>query len=143
QFPGAIQMFSAELRKHPGDQRLTILVGMSHFGLKDYFVAIPYLRRADDRDPQNLTLRMALARSCLLSEQYQCVLDVHREIKSLNPDMAAADMMAAEALDALKDRDTALAQVHAAIQANPEEPNAHLALAYLLWTKGQWAEAAR
>ena len=142
QFPGAIQMFSAEIKKHPGDQRLTILLGMSHFGLKDYFVAIPYLRRAADRDSQNLTLRMALARSCLLSEQYQCVLDVHREIKSLSSDMAAADMMAAEALDAQKDRDAALAQLQTAIQANPEEPNAHLALAYLLWAKGQWAEAA-
>src|SRR4029078_2580132 len=142
QFPGAIQMFSAEIKKHPGDQRLTILLGMSHFGLKDYFVAIPYLRRAADRDSQNLTLRMALARSSRLRESYQCVLDVHREIKSLSSDMAAADMMAAEALDAQKDRDAALAQLQTAIQANPEEPNAHLALAYLLWAKGQWAEAA-
>ena len=143
QFPDAIQMFSAEIRKHPGDQRLTILLGMSHYGLKDYLVAIPYLRRAADRDTQNLTLRMALARSCLLSEQYQCVIDVHHEIKSLNPDLAIADLMAAEALDAQQNRDGAVTHVQAAVQANPEEPNAHLALGFLLWKKGQWAEATR
>lgn len=143
QFPDAIRMFSAEIKQHPGDQRLTILLGMSHYGLKDYFVAIPYLRRAADRDPKNVTLRMALARSCLLSEQYQCVSDVHREIRSLDSKVADADMMAAEALDAQQDHDGAAAQAQAAVQANPEEANVHFALGYLRWTKGQWAEAAR
>ena len=143
QFPDAIRMFSAEIKQHPGDQRLTILLGMSHYGLKDYFVAIPYLRRAADRDPKNVTLRMALARSCLLSEQYQCVSDVHREIRSLDSKVADADMMAAEALDAQQDHDGAAAQTQAAVQANPEEANVHFALGYLRWTKGQWAEAAR
>ena len=143
QFPDAIQMFAAEIKKHPGDQRLTILLGMSHYGLKDYFVAIPYLRRAADRDPQNLTLRMALARSCLLSEQYQCVIDVHREIKSINPEIAGVGIMAAEALDAQGNRDGATAQIQATVQSHPEEESAHFALGYLLWAKGKWAEAAR
>ncbi|HTM18474.1 MAG TPA: tetratricopeptide repeat protein [Terracidiphilus sp.] len=143
QFPGAIQMFASEIKKHPGDQRLTILLGMSHFGLRDYFVAIPYLRRAADRDPQNLTLRMALARSCLMSKQYQCVIDVHREIEAVNQNVAEADVLAAEALDAQQDHEGAVSQLRAAIQANAEEANVHFALGYLLWTKGQWAEAAR
>lgn len=143
QFPSAIQVFSTEIKKHPNDQRLTVLLGMAHYGMKDYFVAIPYLRRAAEYDAQNLTLRMALARSCLLSKQYQCVIDVHREIKSLNPEAAGADIFAAEALDAQQDRDRAATQVQAALQANPDEASAHLALGYLLWAKGQWAEAAR
>jgi tetratricopeptide (TPR) repeat protein len=141
QFPSAMEAFSAEIKKNPNDQRLTVLLGMAHYGMKDYFVAIPYLRKAADRDAQNLTLRMALARSCLLSKQYQCVIDVHREIKSLNPEAAGADLLAAEALDAQRDRDGAATQVQAALQANPDEASAHLALGYLLWIKGRWAEA--
>jgi tetratricopeptide (TPR) repeat protein len=143
QFPDAIRMFSAEIKQHPGDQRLTILLGMSHYGLKDYLVAIPYLRRAADHDPENVTLRMALARSCLLSEQYPCVIEVHREIKSLDSKVAEADILAAEALDAQKDRDAAVVLVEAAVKANPEGEDVHFALGYLLWTKGRWAEAAR
>ena len=50
QFPDAIKVFSAELRKQPPNspaaQRLTILLGMAHYGMGDYFVAIPYLQRA-------------------------------------------------------------------------------------------------
>lgn len=143
QFPDAIRVFSAEIGKHPGDQRLTILLGMSHYGLKDYFVAIPYLQRAAERDPQNLTLRMALARSCLLSEQYECVIAVHREIQHLGPEIPDVDVMAAEALDAMRDTEGAVKQLRAALEANPEEPNAHFALGYIRWTKSEWAEAAR
>jgi Tfp pilus assembly protein PilF len=143
QFPSAMQIFSAEIKKHPNDQRLTILLGMAHYGMKDYFVAVPYLQRAANHDSQNVTLRMALARSCLLSTQYQCVMDAHREIKSLNAELAGADILAAEALDAQEDHEGAVRQAQAAVQANPEEANVHLALGYLLWTKGQWAEAAR
>ena len=143
QFPSAIEMFSAEIKKQPGDQRLTILLGMAHYGMKDYFVAIPYLRRAADRDAGNLVLRMALARSCLMSKQYQCVIDVHREIESLNQNVAESDILAAEALDAQQGQDAAVAQLRAAIRADSEEANLHFALGYLLWTKGQWAEAAR
>ena len=50
QFPDAIESFSAEIKKHPGDLRLTILLGMAHYGMKDYLVAIPYLQRAAEQD---------------------------------------------------------------------------------------------
>ena len=143
QFPNAIRIFSDEIRKHPDDQRLTILLGMAHYGIKDYFVAIPYLQRAAERDPQNLTLRMALARSCLLSKQYQCVIDARREVIARKPDMADADVMAAEALDAMHDTAGAIKDLQAAIQANPDQPNAHFALGYLLWRERRWTEAAR
>ncbi len=99
QFPDAIKSFASEIRKHPGDQRLTILLGMAHYGMKDYLVAIPYLKRATERDPQSIALRLALAHSCLRSKQYQCVLNVHEEILALKPDSAEADMLAGEALD--------------------------------------------
>ena len=84
QFKESIKPFTAELRKHPGDQRLTILLGMAHYGMGDYLVAIPYLRQATEKDPQSLPLRLTLAHSCLWSKQYQCVLDVYKEILSLN-----------------------------------------------------------
>lgn len=142
QFPDAVRMFSEEIEAHPADKRLTILLGMAHYGMKDYFVAIPYLRRAADIDSKNLTLRMALARACLLSGQYQCASDVNREIQQLNPAAAESKIMAAEALDAQQDHAGAIAQARSALQANSETPNAHFALGYLLWSDGQWEEAA-
>ena len=143
QFPDAIKSFTAEIRKHPGDQRLTILLGMSHYGMGDYLVAIPYLRKAASNDPQNLPLRMALAHSCLWSKQYQCVLDVYQEILALNAESAEADMLAGEALDEKGDSAGAIDQFRAAAVANPKEPNVHFGLGYLLWTHSQYADAAK
>jgi tetratricopeptide (TPR) repeat protein len=143
QFPDAIKSFTAEIRKHPGDQRLTILLGMAHYGMGDYLVAIPYLQQAASRDQQNLPLRMTLAHSCLWSKQYQCVLDVYKEILALNAESAEADMLAGEALDEKGDSAGATEQFRAAAVANPKEPNVHFGLGYLLWTQSQFAEAAK
>lgn len=143
QFPDAIKSFSSEIKKHPGDQRLTILLGMAHFGMADYLVAIPYLQRATERDAQDLTLRMTLAHSCMWSKQYQCVLDVHKEIVALNADSAEADMLAGEAFDAMRNPAEAAKEFKTAILANPKAPNAHFGLGYLLWTQGEWTEAAK
>src|SRR5271165_3904741 len=132
QFQASIKPFSAELQKHPGDQRLTILLGMAHYGMGDYFVAIPYLRRAADDDPQSLPIRLTLAHSCLWSKQYECVLEVYKEILALNADSAEADMIVGEALDEKGDDAGAVEQFRATTKANPQEPNAHFGLGYLL-----------
>ena len=142
QFPDAIEAFSAEIKKHPSDLRLTILLGMAHYGMKDYLVAIPYLQRATERDPESIPLRMTLAHSCMWSKQYQCVLDVHKQILSLHGESAEADMLAGEAIDQMGDSATAEQELRAAILANPREPNVHFGLGYLLWTRSQWSEAA-
>jgi len=141
-FKGAIKPFTAELKKHPGDQRLTILLGMAHYGMGDYFVAIPYLRKAADSDPQSLALRLALAHSCLWSKQNQCVLDVYKEILALNAESAEADMLAGEALDETGDDAGATEQFRAAVRSNPKEPNVHFGLGYLLWNQNHYSEAA-
>lgn len=141
-FKGSIKPFTTELNKHPDDQRLTILLGMAHYGMGDYFVAIPYLKRAAERDPQSLPLRLALAHSCLWSKQNQCVLDVYKEILALNAESAEADMLAGEALDEKGDNAGATEQFRAAVRSNPKEPNAHFGLAYLLWTQNHFTEAA-
>jgi tetratricopeptide (TPR) repeat protein len=142
-FRGAIKPFTAELKSHPGDQRLTILLGMAHYGLGDYLVAVPYLKQAASRDQQNLPLRLTLAHSCMLSKQYDCVLEVYKEILTLNPDSAEADMLAGEALDEEGDTPGAMEQFRAAIKANPKEPNVHFGLGYLLWKQSQYDEAAK
>ena len=142
-FKGSIKPFTAELNKHPDDQRLTILLGMAHYGMGDYFVAIPYLKRAAERDPQSLPLRLTLAHSCLWSKQYQCVLDVYKEILLLNAESAEADMLVGEALDEKGDDAGATEQFRAAVRSNPKEPNVHFGLAYLLWTRNQFPEAAK
>jgi tetratricopeptide (TPR) repeat protein len=142
-FKNSVKPFTGELKKHPDDQRLTILLGMAHYGMGDYFVAIPYLKKAAERDPQSLPLRLTLAHSCLWSKQYQCVLDVYKEILALNAESAEADMLAGEALDEKGDNAGATEQFRAAVRSNPKEPNAHFGLAYLLWTQSRFPEAAR
>lgn len=142
QFPDAFKSFSSEIRKHPGDPRLIILLGMAHYGMKDYLVAIPYLRRAAELDPRNIPLRMTLAHSCMWSKQYKCVLMVHEEMLALKAETAEADMLAGEAFGKMRDNAAAEKKFRAAILKDPKEPNVHFGLGYLLWSQGNWAEAA-
>ena len=141
----AIPEFKEVLKTAPPDspdaQRLTILIGMAHYGLAEYADAVPYLKKAAARDTQNLPLRLALAHSCLWSKQNQCVMDVYHEILTLNSESAEADMLAGEALDEMKDNAGAVAQFRAAVKANPKEPNAHFGLGYLYWTQKKYPEA--
>jgi len=123
-------------------QRLFVLIGMSHYGLGDYAAAVPYLKDASARDAQNLPLLLTLAHSCLLSKQYQCVLDAFHQLVALNADSAEADMLVGEVCDEMKDSAGAIREFRAAILANPKEPNAHFGLGYLLWTQKQYPEAA-
>ena len=143
----AIHEFKALLKAAAPDsadaQRLTILIGMSHYGLAEYAEAAPFLKEAAARDQQNLPLRLALAHSCLWSKQYQCVLDVYHEILTLNSESPEADMLAGEALDEMKDKDGATKMFRAAVQANPKEPNVHFGLGYLLWTQRKYPEAVQ
>jgi tetratricopeptide (TPR) repeat protein len=139
----ALRSFAPIIKSQPEDQRLNILVGMSHYGLGDYAAASPYLKRAADRDPNNLTLLLTLAHSCLLSSQFPCVLDAYHRLIAQNAESAEADMLVGEALDEMKDSVGAMREFRAAIIANPKEPNVHFGLGYLLWTKGQLPEAAK
>jgi tetratricopeptide (TPR) repeat protein len=147
QFAAAIQAFSAELQRQPPQspaaQRLTILLGMAHYGLGDYFVAIPYLQRAAAADPQSLPLRLTLAHSCLWSKQYDCVMATYKEILALNADSAEADMLAGEALDEKGDDAGAVEQFRQAAKADPRQPNVHFGLGYLLWKQKHFDEAAK
>jgi tetratricopeptide (TPR) repeat protein len=142
----AIQIFTQLLRiERQGSQeaqRLSTLIGLAHFGLGEYAVAVPYLKRATKSDPTNLGFRMALAQSCLSSKQYQCVLDVYREIIDLNAESAEADMLAGEAEDEMLNTEGAIEQFRAAVKADPKVPNVHFGLGYLLWKQSKYDEAA-
>jgi len=143
----AIQTFTSLMKSEPPSSaeafRLTTLIGLAHYGLGEYADAVPYLRRAATGDPQNLPFRLTLAQSCLWSKQYQCVLDVYKEILSLNAESAEADMLAGEALDEMKNTAGATEQFRAAVKADPREPNVHFGLGYLLWGLMQYDEAAQ
>ena len=143
----AIQMFAPLLRSLPPSSpeasRLTALIGLAHYGLGDYAAAVPYLKQAAAGDPQNLAFRLAWAHSCLWTKQYQCVLDVYKEILTLNAESAEADMLAGEAQDEMKNGDGALEQFRAAVKADPKMPNVHFGLGYLLWRQMQYEEAAQ
>ncbi len=138
----ALEVFSPLLKSEPGNQQLTTLMGMAHYGLAEYAEAAPYLKEAADRDPQSLTLRLALAHSYLWSKQFQKVMDVYHEILQLDPDSAPANMLAGEALDELRDSEGSTNMFRAAVKANPKEPNAHFGLGYLLWAQKKYPEAA-
>jgi tetratricopeptide (TPR) repeat protein len=141
------EMFSTLLKSTPEDSpdslRLDTLIGLSDYGAGEYAAAIPHLKKATAADSQNLPFRLALAHSCLRSAQYQCVLDVYKEILTLNSESAEADMLAGEALDEMKDRTAAIEQFRAAVKADPNMPEAHFGLGYLLWCQLQFEEAAR
>jgi tetratricopeptide (TPR) repeat protein len=110
--------------------------------MADYLVAIPYLQKAAENDPPNLPLRLAWAHSCMWSKQYECVLHVYQQILALNADSAEADMLAGEALDEKGDDAGAVEQFRTAIKANPNEPNVHFGLGYLLWKEHHYRDAA-
>jgi tetratricopeptide (TPR) repeat protein len=140
--PVFAQLLKSAAPGSPEAQRYTILLAMSHYGAQEYAEAVPLLKEAAARDPQNLAIRLALAHSCLWSKQYPCVLDTYHEMLALNAGSAEADMLAGEAYDGLHDRNGAIEQFRAAIKANPAEPNVHFGLGYLLWTQKRLDEAA-
>ena len=147
QFREAILIFNPLLKNEaPGSeeaQRLTFLIGMSHYGLGEYKAAATDLKEAADNDPQNLPLLLTLAHSCLLSEQYPCVVDTYHRVVLLDAKSAEADMLVGEALDEMKDLLGATKEFRAAVEANPKEPNVHFGLGYLLWKQVQYPEAAK
>lgn len=136
-----LPLWKAAPAASPARQRLAILLGMSYYGAGAYAKAAPFLQQAAAGDRQNLPLRLALAHSYLWSKQYQKVLGVYREILTLDPNSAEADMLAGEALDELKNWNGAVEQFRAAIQANPGFPDVHFGLGYLFWSKHRYPEA--
>ena len=143
-FRNANRAFEAELARQPRSPdaaRLTILIGMSHYGAREYGAAIPYLKEAAMADQRNLPLRLSLAHCYLWTKQLDATLDVYKEILEIDPDSAEADMIAGEALDEKGDNAGAVQQFRAAVKANPKEPNVHFGLAYLLWAQKRYDEA--
>jgi tetratricopeptide (TPR) repeat protein len=146
EYKQAIQVFEPMLKQpsSPAEtQRLTLLLGMSHYGLGEYAAAASFLKQSSDDDPRNLTLLLTLAHSCLLSKQYPCVLDTYHRIVAVNAESAEADMLVGEAMDEMKDTAGATKEFRAAIAVNPKEPNVHFGLGYLLWKQNQYPEAAQ
>lgn len=146
QLKAAIAEFTLLLKRAPSDsaeaQRLNTLLGMAHYGLREYGRAIPYLREAAQHDAGNLPLRLTLAHSCLWSQDYKCVLEAYHEILMLDAESAEADILAGEALDEMKNTTGAIEKFRAAVKANPKEPDAHYGLGYLLWEQKAYDEAA-
>jgi tetratricopeptide (TPR) repeat protein len=144
---GAAATLLPLLKDQPSDSqealRVTTLIGLAHYGAGDYAAAVPFLKKAVAADSQNLPFRLTLAQSCLWSKQYQCVLDVYREIVNLNENSAEADMLAGQALDEMKDRPAAIEQFRAAVKADPKMPDVHFGLGYLLWAQLKFDDAAK
>jgi tetratricopeptide (TPR) repeat protein len=143
----ANETFTSLLKTTPANSpeyaRVAALTGLCRYSLGEYVSAIPYLRTAANSDPQSIPLRFTLAQSCLNARQYQCVLDTYHEILKLNAESAAADMLAGQAYDEMKNSSGAIEEFRAAVKADPKWPNVHFGLGYLLWTQNQFDEAAK
>jgi tetratricopeptide (TPR) repeat protein len=143
----AIQTFEPLLKSEPKSSpealRLVTLIGLAHYGMGEYAAAVPYLKQATAADPGNLPFRLSLAQSCLRTKQYQCVLDVYREILTLNAESAEADMLAGEAYDELKNDAGAIAEFQAAVKADPKMPDVQFGYGYLLWRVLKFDEAEK
>lgn len=141
----AIEMFEPLLKSDTiaasEKLRLVTLIGMAEYGLGNYAASVPYLLQAAAGDPTNSSLRMTLAQGCLLSKQYQCVLDVYHELLSLNADSAEAHMLAGEAYDELSKDSDAVTEFQAAVKDDPAPPNAHFGYGYLLFRLSRFDEA--
>ncbi|MFZ2022951.1 MAG: tetratricopeptide repeat protein [Terracidiphilus sp.] len=135
------QLLGATPRSSPEALRLTTLIGLANYGLGEYADAVPHLKAATAADPENLPFRMMLVRACLRSKQYQCVLDVCREILTLNAESAEADMLAGEAYDEMKNEAGAIAEFQAAIKSDPKASDVHFGYGYLLWRQMKFDEA--
>ncbi len=143
----AIQTFEPLLKSEPKSSpealRMVTLIGLAHYGMGEYAAAVPYLKQATAADPGNLPFRLSLAQSCLRTKQYQCVLDVYREILTLNAESAEADMLAGEAYDELKNDAGAIAEFEAAVKADPKRPDVQFGYGYLLWRALKFDEAEK
>jgi len=102
--------FSREVPSH-------CAAGDVHYGLGEFSAAVPFLKQASSGDPQNLNLLLTLAHSCLLSNQFPCVLDAFHQLVALNANSAEADMLVGEALDEMKDPVGATREFRAAVEA--------------------------
>jgi tetratricopeptide (TPR) repeat protein len=140
--PEFAHVVNSPATSHDDASRARLLMGMAHYAQGKYADAIPFLKEAAAVDPRNLPVRLVLAHSCLWSKQNQCVLDTYKEILTIDPDSAEADMIAGEALDEMKDKEGSTRMFRAAVKANPKEPNVHFGLGYLLWTQKIYPEAA-
>lgn len=143
----AIETFAPLLKSLPAESpdrmRVATLIGLAHYSVGNWTAAIPYLRTAANNEPQNILYRFSLAQSCLNVKQYQCVLDTYRELLKINGESAAADMLAGQAYDEMKNSAGAIEQFRAAVKADPKWPGAHFGLGYLLWTQNQCDEASK
>jgi len=143
-FQDAAKVFETELKKHPGSadaQRLTNLAAVSYYGAHQYAAAIPYLQEAASADPRNLQLKLTLAHCYLWTKQLDAMKEVYKQILTIDPDSAEADILAGEVLDEMGDKEGAVTQFRAAEKANPRAPNVHFLLAYVLWTQKRYDEA--
>jgi tetratricopeptide (TPR) repeat protein len=143
----AIESFTPLLKSLPAESpdrmRVATLIGLAHYSVGNWTAAIPYLRTAANNEPQNILYRFSLAQSCLNVKQYQCVLDTYQELLKINGESAAADMLAGQAYDEMKNSAGAIEQFRAAVKADPKWPGAHFGLGYLLWTQNQCDEASK
>jgi tetratricopeptide (TPR) repeat protein len=141
-FHEALSAFEKEKATAPSD-RVTLLIGMSHFGLGEYKTAADQLRLVAVKQPNNAELSYLLAKCYLWSGQYGEAKEVFRRLIERDPNSAPVHMLLGEALDADHRTPEATAEFEAAVKVGPAQPEAHFGLGFLYWKLKRYEDAER
>lgn len=141
-FENTIGVLKQVAKQKLDDQRSTILIGMSYYGLHQYQQAAEFLRTAVQHDPSNLELKNVLAQSCLWSRHYDCAMAQFKDMLAINPESAQAHMLLAEALDGMGKTDEAIQELEDTARSSPREPVLHFELGYLYYKQGEYDKAS-
>jgi serine/threonine-protein kinase len=102
--------------------------------------AVPLLRVAQRRYPNDFWLSLYLAITLRRANQMDEALGYYRVAVALRPDAAAAHLNLGLALRAKKDLEGAIAEFHTALALDPKNPLAHYNLGAALQAKGKLDE---
>ena len=144
-FISAIPALKAVLLAKPDDGRVTLLLGMSYFGLHQYEKRDPLLdhRKQDQSFKPSLSCTTYSPKVVYGSKQYDCALSEFKNILEVNPDSVQAHMLLALALDGLNKTPDAIMKLQSAERMAPNEPNLHFKLGYLYYRVRDYDQAVK
>ena len=133
---------TAQTAMPQAQEQLNVLLGMSYYGTGKHKEAIPYLEAAQKEKPDNAELQLVLAKSYLLTKEYDKAKLQFQAMLESNGNSPQVHMLLGEAYDGLGKQEAALGEFRAATQSGAA-PDAHFGLGYMLWRDKHYEEAAQ
>ncbi len=159
----SLEQFRLALRRNPNLPPANLFAGLAEFDLHDYRAALPYLKHAQELNPQATAPLLALGKAYAAMREYEAANDAYTKAGSLDPSLAVAwygagvtDRARAEELlnraarsgnssdvngPAKKLLDDALTALNRAIVLEPNAARTHLIMAEALSDAGRFSDA--